>query len=134
MRKKMKVFLCAVLAGVMIISTGITASAIEFNVTVGGSGYQDPLSKRVIKNGGDAYDNFAYFRGTTMSNALAVVAVRSIRLNNINLSSISDTHITSSNLGSRFGKAYNAPAPAGVYYYMKSESKVRTNLTGYYTP
>ena len=59
----MKKLLCAaVLATTLICSSStVHAGTIPFTVTVGGTGSQDPLSKRERKT--DDGDTFAYFRG-----------------------------------------------------------------------
>lgn len=65
--KKTKKMICTLLGVMTLTCTGGTAfaSTIPFDVTVGGSGTQDPLSMREIKS--DDGDNYAYFTGLTFS-------------------------------------------------------------------
>mgnify|MGYP000087388455 CR=1 FL=1 len=76
----MKKLLCAaVLATTLICSSStVHAGTIPFTVTVGGTGSQDPLSKRERKT--DDGDTFAYFRGQEFSADKAGIYVRSYNL------------------------------------------------------
>lgn len=118
------------------VATGVStayAGNISFNVTVGGSGTQDPLSKRAIKSNDG--DNNAYFRPTYVSNTKGYIFAQSINLNNQSIKTPQLTQLCSENLGRTLTRDYNVSAPGKEYYFMKATTEgVRINVKGYYCP
>ncbi|WP_288200585.1 hypothetical protein [Blautia sp. CAG:257] len=130
----MKKLLCAaVLATTLICSSStVHAGTIPFTVTVGGTGSQDPLSKRERKT--DDGDTFAYFRGQEFSADKAGIYVRSYNLDKEYIYS-GQRFLVSTTAGIRQSAQYNMTAPGGEYYYMKSEAQSkRVTVKGYYCP
>lgn len=126
-------FCAAVLATTLICSSTIVeAGTIPFTVTVGGSGSQDPLSKREIKtNDGDT---FAYFTGKKFSVNNAGIYVRSYNLNKGYIYS-GQKFLVSTTAGKVQSAQYNMTAPGGEYYYMKAEAQSkRVTVEGNYCP
>lgn len=118
------------------IMTGVStayAGNISFNVTVGGSGAQDPLSKRARKSSDG--DNRAYYRPTYTSNTRSYIMVESVNLNNQTIRTPQLTQLCSLNIGKTLNRDYNVTAPGGQYYFMNSTNEgVRINVKGYYCP
>ena len=112
------------------------AGNIKFNVTVGGNGSQDPLSKRETKTADK--DNYAYYRATNVSssnNDRAYVMVESINLYNQNIITPQLTQLCSVNIGRTLKREYNVVAPKKEYYFMKASTEgPRINVVGYYCP
>ena len=112
------------------------AGNIPFNVTVGGSGRQDPLSKREIKTADK--DNNAYYRPTKVNSAnpgQAYIMVESINLYRQNIRTPQLTQLCIYNIGRTLTREYNVAAPHGEYYFMKASTQgPRVNVTGYYCP
>ncbi|TGY91276.1 hypothetical protein E5329_21920 [Petralouisia muris] len=124
----------ALLAAVSLATTGTTAFAgtIPFNVTVGGSGTQDPLSKREIKTADG--DNYAYFTGHTFSKPNVGIYVKSCQRENSNIYT-SEAYLSSSNAGVTQKRLYNKTAEGGLYYYMKARAATdRITVSGNYCP
>ena len=133
LRNKMKKMACVALASICLASTGATAFAgtIPFNVTVGGSGAQDPLSMKEIKTADG--DQYAYFTGTWFSNTNGIY-VRSYKKSDTTLYS-SRTYLSSGNAGSTIKCRYNRNADGGVYYFMKATAASgKVNAKGNYCP
>lgn len=131
MKKKL---LCATILAVTLIGSSSTVSAgtIPFTVTVGGTGSQDPLSKREIKT--DDGDTFAYFTGKKFSVNKAGIYVRSYNLNKEYIFS-GQKFLVSTTAGKVQSAQYNMKAPGGEYYYMKSEAQSkRVTVEGSYCP
>lgn len=113
-------------------SSTVHAGTIPFTVTVGGTGSQDPLSKRERKT--DDGDTFAYFRGQEFSADKARIYVRSYNLDKEYIYS-GQKFLVSTTAGIRQSAQYNMTAPGGEYYYMKSEAQSkRVTVKGYYCP
>ncbi|MDY2589141.1 MAG: hypothetical protein SOW32_03030 [Agathobacter sp.] len=109
------------------------AKNIEFDVTVGGSGSQDPLSKRTIKS--DDGDNNAYYRPTRVSNSYSYIMVESINLYKQAIRTPQLTELCSYNIGRTLTRWYNVTAPGGEYYYMNATTNgPRIRVRGYYCP
>lgn len=130
----MKKLLCAAFLATSLIcsSSIVNAGTISFKVTVGGSGSQDPLSRREIKT--DDGDTFAYFTGKTFSVNKAGIYVRSYHLNKGYIFS-GQKFLVSTTAGITQTAQYNMTAPGGQYYYMKSEAQSkRVTVEGNYCP
>lgn len=130
--KKGMLMLMMVLA---LIGIGVPAYAdnIKFDVTVGGKGKQDPLSKRkeILKDG----DNNAYYRATKVSRKDSYIFVTSHNLSNSKIYTYEMVELCDSNLNQTRSRSYNKKAPGGQYYYMKAETEgPRINVKGYYCP
>lgn len=101
-------------------------------IKVGGSGTQDPLSKREIKAADG--DNYAYFRGATFSSDNGI-NTRSILLNDNSIYTPKAAKLTTGNVGTTLKRNYNTTAPGNVYYYMRAVAAGgRVKVTGYYCP
>lgn len=134
LNKKLKKALCATVASLCLVASGTTvfAGTIPFDVTVGGSGTQDPLSKREIKAADG--DNYAYFRGATFSSDNGI-NTRSILLNDNSIYTPKAAKLTTGNVGTTLKRNYNTTAPGNVYYYMRAVAAGgRVKVTGYYCP
>lgn len=134
LNKKLKKALCATVASLCLVASGTTvfAGTIPFDVTVGGSGTQDPLSKREIKAADG--DNYAYFRGATFSSDNGI-NTRSILLNDNSIYTPKAAKLTTGNVGTTLKRKYNTTAPGNVYYYMRAVAAGgRVKVTGYYCP
>lgn len=134
-KRKLRGLLCGFVMGTVIFATGISACAIDFTVKIGDTSAPDydPISKRVIKNGGELYENKAYYTITSLSPSAGIlVGFNSYNLNNNNIHTKDTTYLGSLKLSGN--AVYNQMAPAGVYYYMSSEASSRTTVTGRYTP
>ena len=122
------------MAAAALLSTGTTAFAgtIPFTVTVGGTGTQDPISRREQKaNDGDKY---AYFTGITFSNSGEGIYVRSYKLDDSNSRS-NRANLRSEKAGVVMKGLYKDGATAGAYYYMKAKAvSGRITVTGRYCP
>lgn len=130
-----KKVICAALAAITIGCTAVPASAgtIEFTVTVGGTGTQDPLSKKELKsNDGDKY---AYFTGKTFSTTGNSIKVKSYKKSDTSVHTTSYVYLSSGNIGTTFKRLYNTTAEGNTYYYMKAEAAAgRVKVTGNYCP
>lgn len=133
-KQTVKRTMCALLAAVSLATTGTTAFAgtIPFDVTVGGSGTQDPLSKREIKTADG--DNYAYFTGHTFSKPNVGIYVKSCQRENSNIYT-SEAYLSSSNAGVTQKRLYNKTAEGDLYYYMKARAATdRITVSGNYCP
>lgn len=134
LKNKMKKMVCVAVAAMSLTCTGATAfaSTIPFNVTVGGTGTQDPLSMKELKNSDG--DQYAYFTGLSFSKANTGIYVRSYKKSDTSLRS-DQAYLSSSNAGNTQKRVYNKTADGGVYYYMKAEAvSSRVNVKGNYCP
>lgn len=133
LKNKVKKMACVALASMCLASTGTTAFAgtIPFDVTVGGSGAQDPLSMKENKTADG--DQYAYFTGTWFSNTNAI-CVRSYKKSDVTLYS-SRACLTSTIAGSTQKRHYNKKADGGEPYYMKASAvNYRIRVKGNYCP
>lgn len=134
-KSTIKRLLCATAVAASLVCSGsiVSAGTISFTVTVGGSGTQDPLSRREIKTADG--DKYAYFTGKTFSKKSAGIYVRSYNLNNSTIYS-GQEFLMDVNAGIVQKAQYkNGYAPGGEYYYMKSEAQTkRVTVTGNYCP
>lgn len=132
--RKVKKLLCAAVAAVALLSTGTTvfAGTIPFTVTVGGTGTQDPLSKKEAKrNDGDIY---AHFTGVTFSRTGDGVYVRSYKKDNSNFYT-KRAHLRSEKAGVTMSRKYLMDPVYEVYYYMRARPVAdRITVTGRYCP
>lgn len=113
----------------------VYAGNIPFTVTVGGSGEQDPLSKRKQKTADG--DNNAYYRATYVSNnsSNAYIEVRSFNLYNQEINTPQSTQLCGVNIGKTLKREYNQTAPGNEYYFMNATTGgPRINVKGYYCP
>lgn len=134
MKKLKKWFYVMVISIFMVTGVGtVYAGNISFNVTVGGTGAQDPLSKRALKSNDG--DNKAYYRPTYTSNTKSYIMVESIKLDDSSIRTPQLTQLCSLNIGRTLTRYYNTTAPGNEYYYMKaSNDGIRINVKGYYCP
>lgn len=136
MRRMKKKFYTLLLTTFLITGTcAVCAENIPFNVTVGGSGAQDPLSKRKEKK--DDNDNNAYYRATYVSNnkSGAYIEVKSFNLEKQYINTPQSTELSTANVGPTREREYNTTAPGGEYYFMKATTGgPRINVKGYYCP
>lgn len=133
LRNKLKKLACIALASLCLASMGTTAFAgtIPFNVTVGGSGTQDPLSMKENKSADG--DQYAYFTGTWFSTTNGIY-VRSYKKSDTTLYS-SRAYLSSGNVGSTIKCRYNKHADGGVPYFMKATpASGRVKAKGNYCP
>ena len=110
-----------------------SAGNIPFDVTVGGTGTQDPLSKKAVKS--DDGDNYAYYRATYVSNSTGYIMVASYNYDDHSIYTPQLTELCSYNLNQTRSRSYNVDAPGNEYYYMQaSTSGPRIQVKGYYCP
>lgn len=109
------------------------AANVNFNVTVGGSGTQDPLSKKAMKSNDG--DNFAYFRATKTSSPNNGIFVKSYSKATSSIYSKNSAYLSAANAGTTFKREYNKKAPGNQYYYMKARTNgPRITVEGSYCP
>lgn len=110
-----------------------SAGNIPFDVTVGGTGSQDPLSKKAMKSNDG--DNDAYYRATYVSNTTGYIMVESYNYRNRAIYTPQLTQLCSANLNQTRSRWYNVTAPGGEYYFMNSSTDgPRIRVKGYYCP
>ena len=133
LRTKLKKGLFGVIATLCLTCTTVPAFAANtsFDVTVGGTGTQDPLSPRVKKDDGE---QIAYFRGKTISSTTRYIDVKSYNKNNAAITTTS-ARIQNSNLGVSLQRKYSKYAPGDQYYYLKATTTgSRVRVTGVFCP
>jgi len=113
-------------------SVPVSAATIDFNVTVGGSGSQDPLSQRTSKNDGEQR---AYFTPTYSSvGSGAALEAFSYKIGDSSTKT-SSVYMGPGNLGYTQTAGYKKTAAAGLQYAMQSVAAMgRINLKGKYCP
>jgi len=133
--KKLRKVVCVMATSFCLVGASIPvfASSIAFDVTVGGTGSQDPFSYKEIKTKDG--DQYAYFRATYVSNTKNAIRVRSYNSRDTSIRSTSYATLSNANLGKTLSRKYNKHAPGGENYHMKAEAtNNRIKVKGYYCP
>lgn len=134
LNSKVKKTICGVMAIMSLMCTGanVFAGTIPYDITVGGSGTQDPLSMKELKdNDGDQY---AYFSAHEFSRGNAYIYAKSYKFRDEAIDT-DEVSMYNGNVWQTQRAKYRVTAPGGAYYYMSTRTNgAKVNVTGNYCP